>query len=55
MLYKDSNIRKFGRWTSVIWQMYIHRQIAKISEGVTQNTSTTILDQNISVIDPNQQ
>ena len=27
MGYKDSTIRKFSRWTSDTWQMYIHSQI----------------------------
>ena len=27
MGYKDSTIRKFGRWASDTWQIYIHSQI----------------------------
>ena len=34
MGYKDSTIRKFGHWTSDTCQIYIHSQIAKLSEGV---------------------
>lgn len=28
--YNDSDIQKFGRWTSNTWQMYIHSQIGKL-------------------------
>ena len=46
--YKDSTIRKFGRWTLDTWQIYIHSQITKLSEGVTQKMITTIPYQNIA-------
>ena len=55
MGYNDSTIRKFGLWTSDTWQMYIHSQISKISEGFVQKMSTPIPYQNISFVDPPQQ
>eukprot|EP00979_Chaetoceros_neogracilis_P012298 scaffold3199_cov232-Chaetoceros_neogracile.AAC.1 len=42
MGYKDSTIRKFGRWTSDTWMMYIHSQISKLYEGVAQDMSTPL-------------
>ena len=54
MVYKDSTIRKFGRWTSYTWQIYIYSQIAKLSEGAAQNMSTPIPYQKIVFIDPPQ-
>ena len=55
MVYKDSTIRKFGRWTSDTWQMYIHRQISKLFEGVAQKMSTPVPYNNIIFIEPPQQ
>ena len=55
MGYNDSTIRKFGLWTSDTWQMYIHSQISKVSEGFLQKMSTPIPYQNISFVDPPQQ
>ena len=52
MEYADSTIRKFGRWTSDTWQMYIHSQISKLYEGVAQKMSTPINFHNISFIEP---
>ena len=52
MGYADSTIRKFGRWTSDTWQMYIHSQISKLYEGVAQKMSTPINFHNISFIEP---
>ena len=54
MGYKDSTIRKLGWWISDTWQMYIHSQIAKLLEGVSQKMSTPILYQKIDFIDPPQ-
>ena len=55
MGHNDYTIRKFGRWTSDTWQMYIHGQIAKLSEGFAQNMSPPIAHQSIALIDPTQQ
>jgi len=52
MGYADSTIRKFGRWTSDTWQMYIHSQISKLYEGVAQKMSTPINFHNIAFIEP---
>jgi len=52
MGYADSTIRKFGRWTSDTWQMYIHSQISKLYEGVTQKMNTPINFHNIAFIEP---
>ena len=52
MGYKDSTIRKFGRWTSDTWQMYIHSQISKLYEGVAHKMSTPIAFHNIAFIEP---
>jgi hypothetical protein len=52
MGYNDSTIRKFGRWTSDTWQMYIHSQISKLYEGVAQKMSTHIAYHNIAFIEP---
>jgi hypothetical protein len=51
MGYKDSTIRKFGRWTSDTWQMYIHSQISKLYEGVAHKMSTPIAFHNIAFIE----
>ena len=52
MGYADSTIRKFGRWTSDTWMMYIHSQISKLYEGVAQKMSTPIDYHNIALIEP---
>ena len=52
MGYADSTIRKFGRWTSDTWQMYIHSQISVLYEGVAQKMSTPIDYHNIAFIEP---
>ena len=52
MGYNDSTIRKFGRWTSDTWQMYIHSQISKLYEGVAQKMSTHFAFHNIAFIEP---
>jgi len=52
MGYAESIIRKFGRWTSDTWQMYIHSQISKLYEGVAQKMSTPINFHNIAFIEP---
>ena len=52
MGYADSTIRKFGRWTSDTWMMYIHSQISKLYEGVAQKMSTPIDYHNIAFIEP---
>jgi len=52
MGYNDSTIRKFGRWTSDTWQMYIHSQISKLYEGVAQKMSTHFTFHNIAFIEP---
>ena len=50
--YKDSTIRKFGRWSSDTWQMYIHSQISQLYEGVAQSMSKHIPFKNIAFIEP---
>ena len=52
MGYSDSTIRKFGRWTSDTWQMYIRSQISRLYEGVAQKMSTPINFHNIAFIEP---
>ena len=52
--YKDSTIRKFGRWSSDTWQMYIHSQIAQLYEGVAEKMSQHIPFKNIAFIEPPQ-
>ena len=54
MGYKDSTIRKFGRWTSDTWKMYIDIQIVKLLEGVEQKIITPIPYQKITLIYPPQ-
>ena len=54
MGYKDSTISKFGRWTSKTWQIYIHVQISKLSEGGVQKMSTYIPYHDRSCIEPPQ-
>ena len=51
MGYKDLTISKFGRWTSDTYKMYTHRQILKLSEGVSQKMITSIPYQNISFVE----
>ncbi len=42
MGYQDSDIQKFGRWTSnTTWQMYIHSQIGQLSDGVANKKIST--------------
>ena len=53
--YKDFTIRTFGRQTMDTWQIYIQRQILKVSEGAAQKMITLISYQNISFIHPPQQ
>ncbi len=53
--YKDSTIRKFGRWSSDTWQMYIHSQIEHLYDGVAQKMSQHIPFRNISYIEPPRQ
>ena len=52
MGYVDSTIRKFGRWTSDTWMMYIHSQISKLYEDIAQKMSTPITFHNIAFIEP---
>ena len=52
--YKDSTIRKFGRWSSDTWQMYIHSQISQLYEGVAEKMSQHIPFKNIAFIEPPQ-
>ena len=51
MGYNDSDIQKFGRWTSNTWQMYIHSQIGKLSDGVAAKMSTHMPFVNIAFIE----
>ncbi len=53
--YKDSTIRKMGRWSSDTWQMYIHSQIEHLYDGVAESMSKHIPFKNISYIEPVQQ
>ena len=53
--FKDSTIRKFGRWSSDTWQMYIHSQISQLYEGVADKMSQHIPFKNIAFIAPPQQ
>ena len=48
----DSTIRKFGRWTSDTWMMYIHSQISQLYKGVAQKMSTPIDYHNNAFIEP---
>ena len=48
---KDSTIRKFGRWTSDTWMMYIHSQISQLYKGVAQKMSTPLQFHNIAFIE----
>ena len=50
--YKDSTIRKLGRWKSDTWQMYIHTQIDKIHQGVAASMSKPHAFKNIAFIEP---
>ena len=50
--YPDSTIRKFGRWSSDTWLMYIHSQISKLYEGVAAKMSQKVPFKNISYIEP---
>ena len=52
--YNDSTIRKFGRWSSDTWQMYIHSQISQLYEGVAAKMSQHIPFKNIAFIEPPQ-
>ena len=52
MGYPDSTIRKFSRWASDTWQMYIHSQISQLYEGVAAKMSTPIPYHNIAFIEP---
>ena len=54
MGYKDSTIIKCIRCMSGTWKIYIHSQISKLSEGVSQKMSTTNPYQNISFVGPHQ-
>ena len=47
----DSSIRKFGRWTSDTWMMYIHSQISQLYKGVAHKMSTPIAFHNIAFIE----
>ena len=51
MNYKDSTIRKLGRWKSDTWQMYIHSQIDKLHQGVAAAMSTPHVFKNIAAIE----
>ena len=51
MGYTDSEIRKFGRWKSYTWMMYIHSQISKLYIGVAQKMSTPNTFHNIAFIE----
>ena len=51
MGYNDSDIQKFGRWTSNTWQMYIHSQIGKLSDGVAAKMSTHMPFVNVAFIE----
>ena len=50
--YKDSTIRKLGRWKSDAWQMYIHSQIDKLYHGVAAAMSKPHTFKNIANIEP---
>jgi len=52
MGFNDSTIRKFGRWTSDIWQMHINSQISKLYGGVAHKMSTPIEYLNFAFIEP---
>ena len=52
MVYNNSTIGNFGRWTSDTWHMYIHRQIAKLYKGVAKNIITPISYHNLAFIEP---
>ena len=52
MGFPDSTIRKMGRWSSDTWQMYIHRQIDKLHEGIAEAMSTPQNFTNIAFIEP---
>ena len=41
-------IKKFGRWSSDTFLMYIHKQIGAFSDGVSKLMSNKILFQNIA-------
>ncbi len=49
--YNNSDIQKFGRWTSNTWQMYIHSQIGKLSNGVAAKMSTHMPFVNVAFIE----
>ena len=42
MCYNNSTIRKFGRWKSYTWKIYIHKQISKLYEGVEKKMTTPV-------------
>ena len=52
MKYKDSTIRKLGRWSSDTWQMYIHAQIDQLHQGVAAAMSTHLPFHNIAFMEP---
>lgn len=47
----DTTIMKFGRWRSATFLMYIHNQIAHLSEGVSQRMSQEVPFTNIAAIE----
>ena len=52
MNYKDSTIRKLGRWSSDTWQMYIHAQIDQLHHGVAAAMGTHLPFHNIAFMEP---
>ncbi len=48
--YDDTTIMKFGRWTSTTFLMYIHNQIAHLSQGISQKMSRPLPFINIAAI-----
>ena len=53
--YRDSTIRKLGRWSSDTWSMYIHTQIDQIHHGVAAAMSQHLPFKNIAFIEPPRQ
>ena len=44
----DTTIMKLGRWSGLTFLMYIHTQIAHLSQGITSQMNTTIPFVNIA-------
>jgi len=52
--YKDTTIKKFGRWSSLTFLEYIHNQIAHLSSGVAASMSIPLPFVNIAVVEKRQ-